>query len=88
MAKHLLAKVLLTRGWSSAAKPTDFTDAYNQAIDLINTKSQYGNGNGSLELELILRMCLEKGMSMAKKFFGWLIETLIQKEQKLRVWYW
>jgi hypothetical protein len=49
-AKHLLAKVLLTRGWSAAAKPTDFTDAYNQALDLINNKALYGNGSGSLDL--------------------------------------
>jgi starch-binding outer membrane protein, SusD/RagB family len=50
VAKHLLAKVYLTRGWSSAAKPTDFTDAYNTALDLITNKAQYGNGSGSLDL--------------------------------------
>ena len=50
VAKHLLAKVLLTRGWSSAAKATDFTDAYNTALDLITNKSQYGNGSGTLDL--------------------------------------
>jgi hypothetical protein len=41
-AIHLLAKVYLTRGWSSAAKPTDFTDAYNTALQLINNKATYG----------------------------------------------
>lgn len=50
VAKHLLAKVYLTRGWSAAAKATDFTDAYNQALDLINNKSLYGNGSGTLDL--------------------------------------
>jgi hypothetical protein len=50
VAKHLLAKVLLTRGWSTAAKASDFTDAYNQANDLITNKSQYGNGSGTLDL--------------------------------------
>ncbi len=50
VAKHLLAKVYLTRGWSSAAKPSDFTDAYNAALDLINNKALYGNGSGTLDL--------------------------------------
>jgi starch-binding outer membrane protein, SusD/RagB family len=50
VAKHLLAKVYLTRGWSAAAKATDFTDAYNQALDLINNKALYGNGSGTLDL--------------------------------------
>ena len=50
VAKHLLAKVLLTRGWSSAAKPSDFSDAYAQALDLITNKSQYGNGSGTVDL--------------------------------------
>lgn len=50
VAKHLLSKVYLTRGWSSAAKPTDFTDAYNTALDLITNKALYGNGSGSLDL--------------------------------------
>jgi starch-binding outer membrane protein, SusD/RagB family len=50
VAKHLLAKVYLTRGWSSAAKPSDFTDAYNTALDLITNKGLYGNGSGTLDL--------------------------------------
>lgn len=50
VAKHLLAKVYLTRGWSSAAKASDFTDAYNTALDLINNKALYGNGSGTLDL--------------------------------------
>jgi hypothetical protein len=41
-AINLLAKVYLTRGWSSAAKTTDFTDAYNTALQLINNKATYG----------------------------------------------
>ena len=41
-ALHLLAKVYLTRGWSTAAKATDFTDAYNTANQLITTKATYG----------------------------------------------
>jgi hypothetical protein len=41
-AMHLLAKVYLTRGTSAAAKPTDFTDAYNMAKELINTRGTYG----------------------------------------------
>lgn len=41
-ALHLLSKVYLTRGWSSAAKATDFTDAYNTALELINNKATYG----------------------------------------------
>lgn len=45
-ALHLLAKVYLTRGWSDAAKPSDFTDAYNTAKKLIDNKAVYGNGNG------------------------------------------
>jgi starch-binding outer membrane protein, SusD/RagB family len=49
-AMHLLAKVYLTRGWSSAAKPTDFTTAYDTAVSLINNKGLYGNGSGSLDL--------------------------------------
>ncbi|WP_352422556.1 RagB/SusD family nutrient uptake outer membrane protein [Proteiniphilum sp.] len=35
LARHLLAKVYLTRGWSSAAQPTDFQDAYDIATALI-----------------------------------------------------
>jgi hypothetical protein len=45
-ALHLLAKVYLTRGWSDAAKASDFTDAYNTAKKLIDNKTTYGNGNG------------------------------------------
>lgn len=36
-AMHLLAKVLLTRGYSKAAKPDDFTKAAQLAADLITT---------------------------------------------------
>ncbi len=50
VAKHLLAKVYLTRGWSAAAKPNDFNIAYDSAISLINNKGLYGNGNGTLDL--------------------------------------
>jgi hypothetical protein len=41
-AINLLAKVYLTRGWSSAAKASDFTDSYNTALQLINNKATYG----------------------------------------------
>jgi starch-binding outer membrane protein, SusD/RagB family len=41
-AKYLLAKTYLTRGWSSAAQPTDFTTAYTTANDLITNKATYG----------------------------------------------
>jgi starch-binding outer membrane protein, SusD/RagB family len=41
-ALHLLAKVYLTRGWSGAAKASDFTDAYNAANQLITNKATYG----------------------------------------------
>ncbi len=41
-AKYLLAKVYLTRGWSSAAQPSDFTNAYTIAKDLIDNKVTYG----------------------------------------------
>jgi hypothetical protein len=40
-AKHLLAKVYLTRGYSSAAQPTDFQDALTTAKDLIDNASKY-----------------------------------------------
>ena len=49
-AQFLLSKVYLTRGWSSAAKPTDFADAYNTANNLITNKSTFGNNTGSLDL--------------------------------------
>ncbi|MEI9942967.1 MAG: RagB/SusD family nutrient uptake outer membrane protein [Chitinophagaceae bacterium] len=39
---HLLSKVYLTRGWSTAAKATDFTDAYTTANSLITNKATYG----------------------------------------------
>lgn len=41
-ALHLLSKVYLTRGWSTAAKTTDFNDAYTTANQLITNKATYG----------------------------------------------
>jgi hypothetical protein len=41
-ALHLLAKVYLARGWSSAAQPNDFQKAYDVAMQLINNKAAYG----------------------------------------------
>lgn len=41
-ALHLLSKVYLTRAGSSAAKPTDYQDAYTTAKDLIDNKATYG----------------------------------------------
>jgi hypothetical protein len=42
-ALHLLAKVYLYRGYSSVAKQgSDFQNAYNAAMQLINNKAQYG----------------------------------------------
>jgi starch-binding outer membrane protein, SusD/RagB family len=41
-ALHLLAKAYLTRGWSSAATPTDFQSAYTTAKKLIDNKGTYG----------------------------------------------
>jgi starch-binding outer membrane protein, SusD/RagB family len=41
-AMHVLAKVYLTRAGSSAAKPTDYEDAYNTAKSLIDDRSTYG----------------------------------------------
>jgi len=73
VAKHLLAKVLLTRGWSSAAKPTDFTDAYNQALDLITNKSQYGNGSGSLDLEQNFNDVFKEGNEYGKEIL-WVVD--------------
>ncbi len=49
-AKFLLSKVYLTRGWTAAAKASDFTDAYATANDLITNKGTYGNGGGTLDL--------------------------------------
>ena len=73
LAKHLLAKVLLTRGWSSAAKPTDFTDAYNQALDLITNKSQYGNGSASLDLEQNFNDVFKEGNEYGKEIL-WVVD--------------
>lgn len=41
-ALYLLAKTYLWRGWSSAARATDFTDAYNIAAGIIDNKAAYG----------------------------------------------
>jgi len=41
-ALHLLSKVYLTRGWSSAAQPGDYQKAYDTAMDLITNKATYG----------------------------------------------
>jgi hypothetical protein len=41
-ALFLLSKVYLTRGWSTAAKATDFSDAYAKANELIANKATYG----------------------------------------------
>lgn len=41
-AKHLLAKVYLTRGWSKAALADDFKNAYTVAIDLISNRNALG----------------------------------------------
>lgn len=43
-AKHLLAKVYLTRAGSSAKQATDYQDAYNTANSLITTASGLGLG--------------------------------------------
>jgi starch-binding outer membrane protein, SusD/RagB family len=45
-AKHVLAKVYLARAGSSAKKSTDYQDAYNTAMDIINNKA-------SLQLSLL-----------------------------------
>ncbi len=42
LARHLLAKVYLTRGWSSAAQSTDFQNAYEIATELIQDSGQTG----------------------------------------------
>ncbi len=42
LARHLLAKVYLTRGWSSAAQSTDFQNAYDIASALIREKDAIG----------------------------------------------
>jgi len=41
-ALFLLAKTYLWRGWSAAAKGSDFTDAFNTAKSIIDNKSIYG----------------------------------------------
>jgi starch-binding outer membrane protein, SusD/RagB family len=41
-ALYLLAKTYLWRGWSDAAKASDFTDAFNTAKSIIDNKSTYG----------------------------------------------
>jgi starch-binding outer membrane protein, SusD/RagB family len=41
-ALHVLAKVYLARGGSTAAKPTDYEDAYNTAKSLIDNRATYG----------------------------------------------
>lgn len=41
-ALHLLSKVYLTRGWSSAAQASDFQKAYDTAKKLIDNKATYG----------------------------------------------
>ncbi|TCC95742.1 RagB/SusD family nutrient uptake outer membrane protein [Pedobacter hiemivivus] len=43
-AKHLLAKVYLTRGYSNAAVPTDFKDAFDMAKGLIDQKAALAIG--------------------------------------------
>ena len=45
-AKHVLAKVYLARAGSSAKQPSDYDDAYNTAMDLINSRA-------SLQLSLL-----------------------------------
>lgn len=42
LARHLLAKVYLTRGWSSVAKSTDFQDAYDISSKLIKESDLTG----------------------------------------------
>ena len=41
-ALHLLAKVYLTRGWSDAAQSSDYQNAYDRAMSLIDNKATYG----------------------------------------------
>ena len=42
VAKHVLAKVYLTRAGSSAKQADDYQNAYNTAVDLINSKGSLG----------------------------------------------
>ena len=73
VAKFLLSKVLLTRGWSSAAKATDFTDAYNAAVDLINNKALYGNGSGTVDLWQDFNDVFKEGNEYGKEIL-WVID--------------
>ncbi|AEW01628.1 hypothetical protein A4D02_06395 [Niastella koreensis] len=41
-AKHVLAKVYLTRAGSAAKKADDYQNAYNTAVDIINNKATLG----------------------------------------------
>jgi hypothetical protein len=43
-ALYLLAKTYLARGWSSAAQPTDYQNAYTTANSIITNKNTYGLG--------------------------------------------
>ncbi|MGZ8556705.1 MAG: RagB/SusD family nutrient uptake outer membrane protein [Chitinophagaceae bacterium] len=73
LAKHLLAKVYLTRGWSSAAKPTDFTTAYDSALSLINSKGLYGNGAGTLDLWQDFADVFKEGNEYGKEIL-WVVD--------------
>jgi hypothetical protein len=42
-AKHALAKVYLTRAGSKASKADDYQNAYNTAVDLINSRASLGS---------------------------------------------
>ena len=41
-AFHLLAKAYIQKAYSTAKEATDFTNAYNAAIEVINNQSKYG----------------------------------------------
>lgn len=43
-AKHVLAKVYLTRAGSAVKKADDYQNAYNTAVDIINTRTALGLG--------------------------------------------
>jgi len=51
-ALHLLAKVYLTRAYSSAAQSADFQNAYNTAKQLIDNKGTYGVNSMRLRHQL------------------------------------
>jgi len=73
-AIHLLSKVYLTRGWSDAAKATDFTDAYNTAKKLIDNKAVYGNGSaGTVDLWQDYADVHKEGNEYAKEIL-WVVE--------------